>query len=141
MRQWSKSSKSKLDTCHPELQLLANEVLKIIDCTVVYGHRNEEEQNRLFADKKSKLQYPDSNHNSLPSVAIDLIPYIPGVEAYDREYILFFSGVVLGVAAKLYEEGKMTHKIRWGGNWSTKVDKNFKTVSFFDGGHYELRGE
>lgn len=140
MNKWSTSSEEKLATCHDDLITLANTVLPIHDCTVVWGHRTEAQQEKMFAEGKSKLHYPKSKHNIYPSHAIDLVPYVPdlGGPTWDYEYSLYFAGLVLGVADMLYLKGEMQHKIRWGGNWSTNRQKNFKKVSFYDGLHFEL---
>ena len=138
MAQWSQKSQERLNTCHSDLQLLASEVLSIHDCSVVYGHRTEADQNRLFDEGKSKKRWPNSKHNSWPSNAMDLAPYVPGVGLWDYEYVLYFSGLVLGTADMMHKMGSMQHKIRAGMNWSTIRDRNFKLNSFFDGNHYEL---
>lgn len=136
MYQFSKKSLERLATCHEDLQVLASEVLKIHDCTVVCGYRNKEEQNRFFAEGVSKLRYPNGKHNQIPSRAIDLGPYVRNQSLYDREQVLLFAGIVIGVAHMLYQDGRMKHKIRWGGDWDS--DNNFKEHSFFDGIHFEL---
>lgn len=139
MNSWSAKSRANLATCHQDLQVLANSVLGVHDCTLVYGKRDEPTQNRLFAEKKTKKQYPDSTHNTEPlSMAMDLAPYVQGVSMWDMEYSLYFAGLVLGMADALYQQGLMTHRIRWGGNWSTKRDRNWKLNSFYDGLHFEL---
>lgn len=43
-------------------------------CNVLSGRRGKIEQNDLYANKKSKLKYPESKHNKLPSEALDLAP-------------------------------------------------------------------
>ena len=136
MNKWSHSSIKKLETCHPDLQTLFNEVLSIHDCTIVYGRRSKSEQDRMYQEGKSKLQYPRSKHNDNPSSAADVIPFVNGSGSWDRERIILFGGIVLAVADRLYNEGLMTHKIRWGGNWSTNPSKDF--AKFFDGAHFEL---
>lgn len=142
MNTWSESSYKKLQTCHPDLIVLANNVLEIHDCTVVWGNRTKEQQELMFAQGKSKVHYPDSKHNIFPSHAIDLAPYVPslGGVTWDYKYSLYFAGLVLGTADLLYKKGEMNYKVRWGGNWSTKRDKPFTQVSFYDGLHFELTG-
>jgi len=140
MARYSSTSNRRKNTCHPDLIVLADEVIKVHDATVVTGYRTEANQNQLCADGFSRVEYPDSNHNKMPSLAIDLAPYVPsmGGLTYDREYSLYFAGIVLGIADRLYRSGLMTHKIKWGGNWSTDRNKSFKTISFYDGLHFEL---
>lgn len=132
------NSLANYSTLHHELQLLADSVLKRRDCSIVYGHRNRKEQTSLFNAKppKTKLQYPNSRHNRLPSMAMDLTPYIPGVATYDRKQLLVFGGFVTAIAELLYEEGKMTRKLRWGGDWD--MDHNVTDETFEDLAHFEL---
>ena len=75
MREFGKTSKKRLATCHEDLQRLFNEVIKRVDCTVLCGHRGELEQNQAFKDGKSKVKYPDSKHNTFPSLAVDVGPW------------------------------------------------------------------
>lgn len=142
MAKFSNKSQSKLDTCHPDLQLLANEVLRFHDCSVVWGHRNEAEQDLMIKRKVSKLPFPQSKHNRYPSQAMDLVAYVPslGGIVWTIKYSLYFAGYVLATADRLYKEGKMEHRVRWGGNWSTQRDKSFTKVAFYDGYHFELIG-
>ena len=142
MNVWSEKSLKKLNTCEKDLITLANEVLKIHDCSVKQGHRTKEEQDEYFNHGTSKVEWPNSKHNSLPSKAIDLAPYKKGDSPYDMENVLFFAGIVIAVADRLYRNGLMTHKVRWGGNWSTKADDKFafdEKNGFFDGIHFELK--
>lgn len=54
--------------------MICHEAIKTIDFTVIYGHRGEEDQNRAFKEGKSKLRWPQSKHNSMPSMAVDIAP-------------------------------------------------------------------
>ena len=73
MPRFGKTSKRNLLSCHPDLVRLFDEVIKHYDCSIVCGHRGEDEQNALYLSipPKTKVQYPDSKHNSLPSMAVD----------------------------------------------------------------------
>lgn len=135
MPRFSETSLKKLDTCHPDLIILFKEVVKNFDCVIVCGHRNEEAQNRAFDNGFSKVQYPDSKHNSIPSMAADVIPY--PVNWKDLERMKFFAGYVLGIAQKLFDEGKMTHKVISGLDWD--ADTELKDTTFKDHPHYQLK--
>ena len=74
MPKFGTRSKEELATCHPLLQELFNEVIKHINCSVLVGRRDEAEQNEAFANKRSKLKYPDSTHNEEPSRGLMLPP-------------------------------------------------------------------
>ncbi len=118
---FSKSSLSKLSTCHPDLQVLFFEVIRHVDCTVIEGHRDEEGQEKAFEDGKSKLQWPNGKHNGHPSMAIDVSPFpIPDWNKGVKDFI-FFNGFVLGIAARLKAEGKMMYGVRSGCDWNQNV--------------------
>jgi peptidoglycan L-alanyl-D-glutamate endopeptidase CwlK len=142
MNYWSKTSKRRLLTCHREIIRFAEEVLQVHDCSVITGYRNSVEQNKLYyaTPRRSKLKYPNSKHNINPSIAIDLVPYVPqlGGPTWDNEYSLYFAGLALGVADMLFKNGQMSYKIRCGLNWSTNRQKNFKLNEFRDTLHFEL---
>ena len=137
MTSWSMKSSLRLSTCHPLLQEVANKVLELHDCSVFEGYRNEETQNKYYDKGTSQVRYPFSKHNNNPSMAIDLAPYKPTEDPYDKENVLFFAGLVLAVADYTLPS---THKLRWGGNWSTTIGDpfSFDTGGFYDGIHFEL---
>ena len=134
MPQFSMWSISKLSTCHKDLQTLFNEVIKNFDCIVLEGHRDQAAQDKAFSEGKSQLKYPDGKHNSNPSHAVDVSPYPIIWSNINRFY--WFAGYVMGIAQKLYDEKKMTHKIRFGGDWNN--DKNITDNKFNDLVHYEI---
>jgi len=72
---FSKLSLDRLNTCHPDLQRLFNEVIKNYDCSILCGYRGEQEQNLAFAKGASKKKFPESKHNQTPSLAVDVMPY------------------------------------------------------------------
>ena len=75
MPKFGRRSKERLATCHPLLQEIMNELIKVMDVTILCGVRGEEEQNKAFNEGKSKLKYPQSKHNRSPSWAVDVAPY------------------------------------------------------------------
>jgi peptidoglycan LD-endopeptidase CwlK len=134
MPKFSEGSIDKLVTCHRDLQTLFMEVIKYFDCTVLEGFRDKDEQNKAFAEGKSKLQWPNGNHNQLPSRAVDVAPF--PINWNDRERFYFFAGRVLGIADMLKAQGKMTHSIRYGGDWNS--DTQLKDNKFDDLVHFEI---
>jgi len=128
MPSFSLKSKSRLETCHPDLQSLFNEVIKHIDCSILEGHRSKERQNQFYAEGKSKIKWPNGKHNTNPSLAIDVVPY--PIDWTDRDRFHFFAGLVKGIASQM----KIT--IRWGGDWDNDAD--FKDNNFDDFPHFEL---
>ena len=75
MYKYGKRSMQRLDTVHEDLQSICHELIKHMDVTVLCGHRGEKEQNAAFNRGASKLQWPRSKHNSMPSRAVDLAPW------------------------------------------------------------------
>jgi peptidoglycan L-alanyl-D-glutamate endopeptidase CwlK len=134
MPKFSLGGQVKLIQAHPDLQILFNEVIKYFDCTIICSHRGEEEQNNAFARGASKLKFPNSKHNQLPSLAVDVLPY-PVVWS-DTKRMNLFAGFVKGIAVMLKNEGKITHGIRWGGDWDS--DTEVSDNQFNDLPHFEL---
>jgi len=125
---YSKRSLSRLEECHPDLQKLFKEVLKVCDHTILCGHRNEADQNEAFNNGNSKLQWPKSKHNKKPSLAVDAIKYPINWTDYKSQF--FFGGIVIGIAST------MGIKIRWGSDWDK--DNDFSDNPFNDAAHFEL---
>ena len=129
MPRFGRKSKERLATCDKRLQDVFNEVIKHVDCSVLEGNRNEERQNKLFDEGKTKVKFPDGRHNSSPSLAVDVTPY--PVDWSDRERQTLFAGFVLGIA------NRMGITLRWGGDW----DMDFKVMDnrFDDFPHFEVK--
>ena len=128
MAKFSKRSEEKLLTCDPRLQDLFRYIVKIFDCTITEGHRGEEKQNKYYENGTSKIKYPNGKHNSIPSKAVDVIPY--PVDYDDIERICYFAGFVMGIA-------KIKGiPLRWGKDWDGDTDLNDQT--FKDGPYFEL---
>ena len=129
MPRFGKRSKERLSTCHKDLQMVFNEVIRHVDCSVLEGHRGEDRQNSLYEEGKTKVRYPNGRHNASPSNAVDITPY--PVDWEDRERQTLFAGFVLGIARQ------MGIKLRWGGDW----DMDFQVMDnrFDDFPHFEIR--
>jgi peptidoglycan L-alanyl-D-glutamate endopeptidase CwlK len=130
MPKFSKTSLEKLQTCDNQLIQLFNNVILWMDCTIICGHRGEEEQNFAYVHGQSKLKYPKSKHNSAPSKAVDVAPCINGKLSWDEKQCTFLAGFVKGIAAT------MGIKIRWGGDWSN--DNDLSDNQFDDYVHFEI---
>ncbi len=114
-----RESKLKLSSCDPRLQQLVTAVAADVDAGLVpgvsdirvaCGHRNQADQDREFAEGDSKLQWPRSKHNSLPSRAVDVWPYpvdwtAAGVPAFKALRVAF--------AAKAPQLGIEIRHISW----------------------------
>lgn len=157
MYRYSTKSKENLSSCDKEVQEIFEEAIKIYDITIIEGHRNEVDQNKQFEEGDSRLKWPDSNHNELPSQAVDAMPYKKGILWHNiyspiqelQEIANQHNIEIYGVIERLKKEidkrcenyylaGLITgisHMknviIEWGGRWE----------SFFDGPHYQKEGK
>jgi hypothetical protein len=123
----------QLVTCHPDLQRVLREAIKYTDFVVVEGHRGKAAQDAAYAKGFSKVRWPNGNHNSLPSRAVDLVPYpVDWSDAPKNiERFCMLAGVVLTVAQQLGV------RLRWGGDWNHNADTRDEG-SFRDRPHFEL---
>ena len=129
MPKFGKRSRERLASCHGDLRMVFNEVIKHVDCSILEGHREKERQNQLYDEGKTKVLYPDGRHNDYPSNAVDVVPYPVNWE--DRERMTLFAGFVIGVA------NQMGINLRWGGDW----DQDFEVQDnkFDDFPHFEIK--
>ena len=136
---FSKRSLAQLATCHPDLQRILTEALKVsdIDFGISEGHRPAAKQKEYFDAGKSKIDgvKKKSKHNLTPSMAADTYAYVGGV-SYKQKDIIFLAGVVTATANSLFAQGEITHKVRWGGNWDRDgeiiTDQNFQDLVHFE---------
>ena len=140
MAKFGKTSRQRLATAHVDLQTIFNEVIKHFDCTILEGHRSSQRQKALFDAGKSRIDgvHKKGKHNYSPSLAVDCVPY--PVSWNDTKRFYHFGGYVLAIADTLLDQGKISHQVRWGGNWNGRsYDRDLKHQSFNDLVHFELR--
>ena len=135
-------SQKQLDTCHKDLQLVANESLKVsrVDFSIIEGTRPLELQQKYFREGKSKIDgiKIKGNHNYQPSRAFDIAVYVSGKPklTYDISHLTYIGGVIEAVGQSLYNQGRINHTIRWGGNWDRDgeilYDQNFDDLPHFE---------
>lgn len=112
-------SRVRLATCHADLRRLVEAVAAgvdagdlatagVTDLTVVCGYRGQAEQDAAYASGASRLRWPNSRHNSVPSRAVDLAPY--PIDWKDERAFLVLRGYVLAHAARL---GIRVRTISW----------------------------
>tara|TARA_Y100000401_G_scaffold116268_1_gene121610 strand:- start:620 stop:1015 length:396 start_codon:yes stop_codon:yes gene_type:complete len=130
MFKFGKRSKRNLKTCDQRLQNILNEVIKHVDCSVIEGHRNQDRQNQLYKEGKTKVKFPNGRHNSYPSLAVDVVPY--PIDWEDRERMTLFAGFVKGIAKGMYNID-----LRWGGDWDS--DFEVQDNRFDDFPHFEIK--
>lgn len=119
MPSFGTKSKQRLSTCEVELQDVLNEAIKHFDFSVIDGHRDMETQNRYFNEGVSKVRWPNSNHNTYPSRAVDVVPYPVDWDDHAAFYVM--ATHILAASTKLGV------RLRWGGHW-----KNFKDFPHFE---------
>ena len=128
----SKSSIEKLEQCDERLQELFQKVSETYSIQVIEGFRDKARQDEAFAKGFSKLQFPDSKHNSYPSLACDVVPLVNGkIEWNNKEQFYHFIGYVMGVAETL------GLRIRSGADWN--MNHVVKDQTFFDLPHFEIK--
>jgi len=127
MPHFSDKSYSNLETAHPLLQRLMDSCIIDYDFSVICGHRGEAAQNEAFSKGYSKLKYPKSKHNSMPSMAVDIVPYPLDWKNIDSFKAL--SVHIKGVWDKIPVAEREGYTLSWGGDWT----------SFRDYPHWELR--
>ena len=131
---FSSRSLERLRTCHADLVLLMTEALADPDCpsdiSVLEGFRNQADQDAAFAAGSSTLRWPQSRHNSTPSMAVDVAPYVNGGITWDWQYYYPLAEHVEQVWNRLFVAGDLTgdFSLTWGGSWTT----------FKDGPHWQL---
>ena len=130
MPSFGRTSMLRLNTCDPLLKHLFERVVEEYDCKVLKGHRPKAEQNKAFWEGKSKLQWPQGNHNKSPSLAVDVAPY--PIDWKNTKRFYYFAGFVQGVANELHIS------IRWGGDWDRDFDLDDQR--FNDLVHFEIYG-
>ena len=125
------ASLNALASCDQRLEGLAYATLsKGFDFSAREGHRGALEQAEHYTAGRSRLRYPDSKHNKMPSLAVHFIPYPVD---WDNLYnFVYLAGIVKAVSSDL------DLSIRWGGNWDSD-HVVIKDQSFNDLAHYELR--
>ena len=126
------ASQRELDSCAEPLQVLADELIKYMDVSVICGHRSDQEQDRLYREGKSKLKGGKSKHNHKPSLAMDLAPY-PYPDEWSRQdmhRLYYMAGMVKGLAES------MGIPVRMGADWDG--DGELADQTFHDVFHVEL---
>ena len=139
MPRFGNKSQRNLDTCHPDLQSLFIEVVRWFDCSILYGFRGEDLQNKLYnsVPKVTNTKWPDSTHNAIPSDGIDAVPYPiiwpdkrnrPETFVKDMGRFYMFDGFVLATAQQMGIE------IISGSDWDRDfdlLDQRFDDLAHF----------
>ncbi|HAN19616.1 MAG: hypothetical protein A2X13_14750 [Bacteroidetes bacterium GWC2_33_15] len=127
MRAFGKTSNDRLNTANSDIQLVMRKSVATcpVDFGIAQGGRTYEQQLEYFLKGASSLDPRDlkqkekAKHLHTPSDAVDIYIYIPERNdmMYDKEHLAFVAGWILCTADRLFREGKIKRKLRWGGNW------------------------
>lgn len=135
MRNWSKRSQFVYNTLDERLQDVCDYILQeVADISLTSGYRDQKTQNKYYYDipQRSKVPWPESKHNQLPSIAVDFQPY----PYPDREEKLWASLAYVAGSAKEYAKSK-GFELRWGGDWDG--DGDLTDQNFDDLFHLEIK--
>lgn len=122
-----------LRTIHPRLRAVVRRALEIspLDFAVVDGHRDKARQADYHARGRSQVEWPNSWHNSYPSQAVDLAPWVGGgIPWEDHRQFYILIGAVMAAAKDLHVP------LRAGYDWDGDGDLDDQT--WHDLGHFEL---
>ena len=130
MYKFGKKSKERLKGVDTKLINVLNELIKIMDVTIIEGVRSKEKQQEYFKDGKSKIDGITKKGMHQLGKAVDLAPYPVDWKNTGRFY--YMGGMLRGIAKQL------NIKVRWGGDWDS--DGKIKDQKFNDLVHIEIRG-
>ena len=126
MYKFGKRSRDRLRGVDVRIINILNELIKIMDVTVIEGLRSADRQKELLAKGATKVKY--SKH--MDGKAVDIAPY--PIDWKDRDRFHYMGGMIRGIAKQL------TVPIRWGGDWDS--DGEVKDNGFDDLVHIEIKG-
>ena len=126
MPHFGKKSKERLKGVVNKLIKVLNELIKIMDVTIIEGVRSSEKQEKLLKQGATKVKY--SKH--MEGKAVDLAPY--PIDWDDLERFYYMGGMIRGIGKEL------GINVRWGGDWDS--DGNIRDQSFNDLVHVEIKG-
>tara|TARA_R100000234_G_C4928510_1_gene147394 strand:- start:94 stop:474 length:381 start_codon:yes stop_codon:yes gene_type:complete len=126
MFKFGKRSKQRLKGVDAKLVNVLNELIKIMDVTIIEGLRTQERQDELVKQGASKTKF--SKH--ILGKAVDVAPY--PIDWKDRDRFHYMGGMIRGIAKQL------NVPVRWGGDWDS--DGETKDNSFDDLVHVEIKG-
>ena len=126
MPRFGKRSKERLRGIDARLVSVLNELIKIMDVTIIEGLRSEQRQEKLLKEGSTKTKF--SKH--ITGKAVDLAPY--PIDWNDRDRFHYMGGMIRGIAKQL------NVPVRWGGDWDS--DGETKDNRFDDLVHVEIKG-
>ena len=125
MPKFGKRSKERLRGVDTRLVNVLNELIKIMDVTIIEGLRSKQRQEILLKEGKTKTKF--SKH--IEGKAVDLAPY--PIDWEDRDRFHYMGGMIRGIAKQL------NINVRWGGDWDS--DGETRDNRFDDLVHVEIK--
>ena len=125
MYRFGKRSRERLRGVKPELINVLNQLIKIMDVTIIEGVRSAKRQEELLEKGATKVKY--SKH--MEGKAVDLAPY--PIDWKNRDGFHYMGGMIRGIAKQL------NVPVRWGGDWDS--DGDVKDNGFDDLVHIEIK--
>ena len=125
MYKFGRRSRERLKGVDARLVNVLNELIKMMDVTIIEGLRSAERQKELLAKGATKVKY--SKH--MEGKAVDLAPY--PIDWEDRDRFYYMGGMIRGIAKQMGIE------IRFGGDWDS--DGETKDNNFDDLVHIEIK--
>ena len=111
------SCNNKLELVHAELVAWFKDVkLDFPNAHVAWGFRGKEDQEKAFQEGRTRLHYPNSKHNLIPSQAVDIFQI-------DEQGLAVFDPIFYTKVAE-----QLPLFIEWAGKWT-----KFKELD-----HYEI---
>lgn len=127
----SKKSLKEYKTLHPDLKAIISVYLDLgkTDVSLVDGLRTDKEQKEMYEQGLSTLDgFVDRSKHQADeegySHAVDFRCYTHQNKykkkiAYDWSHLSRVAGSLEAIAHCLYSEGKISHLLRWGGDWDS----------------------
>jgi len=125
MPKFGKRSRERMRGVDSRLINVMNELIKLMDVTIIEGLRTKERQEELVAKGASKTKF--SKH--IEGKALDLSPY--PIDWENRDGFYYMGGMIRGIAQQL------GYDIRYGGDWDS--DGQTKDNNFDDLVHVEIK--
>ena len=125
MPKFGKRSREKMRGVDSRLINVMNELIKLMDVTIIEGLRTKERQEELVAKGASKTKF--SKH--IEGKALDVAPY--PIDWENRDGLYYMGGMIRGIAQQL------GYDIRYGGDWDS--DGQTKDNNFDDLVHIEIK--
>ena len=125
MPKFGKRSRERMKGVDSRLINVMNELIKLMDVTIIEGLRTKERQEELVAKGASKTKF--SKH--IEGKALDLSPY--PIDWENRDGFYYMGGMIRGISQQL------GYDIRYGGDWDS--DGQTKDNNFDDLVHIEIK--